>query len=175
MTGIFRRASQWGNVLTSNLATPVSTILLCMAASGCAGLDATESAPVPRAITAPPDEKKLAELVNTAFKTAKLSGAPEVSPVRAVHDSQWGDWVFCIRSSNADQMQKYAVLIKDNTILEVRSLVFIDGCDKETYRPIEIAGQRGVLGEANIGLSTQPRARHQTRAPSTVDGIRPIE
>ena len=138
---------------------PILTMLLCLAASGCAGLDSKESAPMPQAVSAPPDEKKLAELVSTAFKQAKLSGAAEVSPVRATHDAQWGDWVFCIKSSNADRTQQYAVLIKNNTILEVRSLVFIDGCDKEKYRPIEIIDQRDMLGEANVDLSAQSRRR----------------
>jgi hypothetical protein len=140
-------------------------MLLCLAASGCAGIDAKESAAAVQAAAEPPDEKKLAELVNAAFATAKLSGAPEVSPVRATHDTQMGDWVFCIRSRSADQTQEYAVLIRNNTISEVRSLVSIDGCHRETYRPIEIKAQQGVSGKPNVNLSTQSRSGHQTRAP----------
>jgi hypothetical protein len=98
-------------------------MLLCLAASGCVGMDAKELASRVQAVAAPPDEKKLAELANAAFTTAKLSGAPEVSPVRATHDTQMGDWVFCIRSGSADQRQEYAVLIRNDTIAEVRSLV----------------------------------------------------
>jgi hypothetical protein len=166
--GIFRRPSQRGNVLTSNLAAhcPLClTMLLCLAASGCVALDTNESASTPPAVAVQPDEKKLAELVSAAFTTAKLSGAPEVSPVRATHDTQIGDWAFCIRSRNADQMPEYAVLIRNNTILEIRSFVLIDGCYKETYRPIEITAQRGVSGETNVDLSKQSRSRHQKRAP----------
>jgi hypothetical protein len=140
------------------------TMLLCLAESGCAGMDAQESAAKVRAVAEPPDEKKVAELVNAAFTTAKLSGAPEVSPVRATHDTQLGDWVFCIRSS-ADQRQEYAVLIRNNTMSEVRSLVSIDGCHEETYRPIEIKAQQGGSGKTNVNLSTQSRSGHQTRAP----------
>jgi hypothetical protein len=88
-------------------------MLLCSAASGCIGMAAKESASAVQAVAVPPDEKKLAELVNAALTAAKLSGAPEVSPVRATHDTQVGDWVFCIRSRNADQME-YAVLIRNN-------------------------------------------------------------
>jgi hypothetical protein len=141
------------------------TMLLCLAASGCAGMDAKESASQVQVVAEPPNEKKLAELVNDAFTTAKLSGAPEVSPVRATHDTQMGDWVFCIRSRSADQTQEYAVLIRNNTISEIRSLVSIDGCHEETYRPIEIKAQQGVSGKTNVNPSTQSRSRQQTRAP----------
>jgi hypothetical protein len=161
---IFRRPSQRGNVLTNNLAAhrPLClTMLLGLAASGCVALDGKESASTARAMVAPPDEKKLAELVNSAFTTAKLPGAPEVSAVRATHDTQLGDWVFCIRSRTADQMPEYAVLIRNNTISEIRSLVAIDGCHEETYRPIEIKAPQGVAGKTNANLSTH----HQTGAP----------
>ena len=167
-TRIFRRPSQRGNALNSNLASHCSlrvTMLLCLAASGCAALDAKEPASTSQAVAVPLDEKKLAELVNAAFTAAKLSGAPEVSPVRATHDTQLGDWVFCIRSRGADQTGEYAVLIRGNTISEVRSSVLIDRCYEETYRPIEIASQRGVSGETNVTLPTQSRSHHQTGAP----------
>jgi hypothetical protein len=166
--GIFRRPSQRGNALRRNLVArwPLClTMLLCLAESGCAGIDAQESAAKVQAVVEPPDEKKLAELVNAAFTTAKLSGAPEVSPVRATHDTQLGDWVFCIRSRSADPRQEYAVLIRNNTISEIRSLVSIDGCHEEAYRPIEIKAQQGVPGKTNVNLSTQSRGGHQTRAP----------
>jgi hypothetical protein len=140
-------------------------MLLCLAASGCVGMDAKELASRVQAVAAPPDEKKLAELANAAFTTAKLSGAPEVSPVRATHDTQMGDWVFCIRSGSADQRQEYAVLIRNDTIAEVRSLVLIDGCLGETYRPIEIKAQQTASGKTKVNPSTQPRSRHQTSAP----------
>jgi hypothetical protein len=139
-------------------------MLLCLAASGCVALDAKESASTARAVAVPPDEKKLAELVNAAFTTAKLSGAAEISPVRATHDNQVGDWVFCIRG-RGDPMQEYAVLIRDNTISQVRSFVLIDGCYKETYRPIEITAQGGVSGKSNVNPSTQSPGRPQTRVP----------
>jgi hypothetical protein len=166
LMGIFRRPSQTGNVLTSNLAAhrPLClTMLLCLAASGCVTMEARDSAPRMRAAAVPPDEKKLAELANTAFTTAKLSGAAEVSPVRAAHDTQLGDWVFCIRGRGAEQMPEYAVLIRDNTILDIRSLVSIDGCYGETYRPIEIKAQQGAAGTTKVNPSTPSPRRHQTK------------
>ncbi len=119
--------------------------VLYLVAGGCAGfnVDNLDKAEQPPAAAPPPDGKKLAELVDAAFKTAKLTGAPEVSAVRAAHDNQWGDWIFCIRSSKADQSPKYAVLIGHDDVLEVRSSVLIDGCDKETYRPLATEDQNG--------------------------------
>lgn len=112
-----------------------------LTAGGCAGLNLNDAAPpqaaLPQAVAAPaPEGKRLAELVNAAFAQAKLTGTPEVSAVRAAHDNQWGDWIFCIKSSSADLSVKYAVLVGHDAILEVRSNVLIDGCDQETYHPL---------------------------------------
>jgi hypothetical protein len=124
---------------------PVPLILgtvLYLVAGGCAGFNLDEVMPPQAAAPRPPEGKRLAELVNAAFTTAKLTGAPEVSTVRAAHDSQWGDWTFCIKSS-ADQSPRYAVLIGHDAILEVRSSVLIDGCDKESYHPFATKDQNG--------------------------------
>jgi hypothetical protein len=136
-----------------------------LAASGCADLAATDSVGRPQAATPPPDEKKLAELVGGAFRTAKLSGAPEVSPLRATHDNQIGDWTFCIKSSAPSETLKYAVFIKDNSILDVRSRVSIDGCNSETYRPIEIASLKAAPADDHATTPPPPSpGPHRRRA-----------
>jgi hypothetical protein len=122
-------------------------LLISLTTSGCTGVSLTrigleDVAPPPAASPAPsspaPDGKKLVELVNAAFNTAKLTGAPEVSAVHPTHDSQWGDWVFCIKSADPSS-PKYAVLVGHDAVLEVRTSVLIDGCDQETYRPFTAA------------------------------------
>ena len=136
-------------------------LMLSLTTGGCAGLNLDDVAP-PQATTPPqaaalpqatalpqPEGKRLAELVNEAFARAKLTGAPEVSTVRAAHDNQWGDWMFCIRSSSADPSLKYAVLIGHDAILEVRSSVLIDGCDQETYHPLTPVGSRVKVNAGN--------------------------
>jgi hypothetical protein len=129
-------------------------LMIYLATTGCTGVSLTgigleDATPAPAATPAPPaaapaspspEGKKLVELVNAAFATAKLTGAPEVSAVRPTHDSQWGDWMFCIKS--ADPSPKYAVLVGHDAVLEVRTSVLIDGCDRETYRPL--AGAKAV-------------------------------
>ena len=139
-------------------------LTVCLIASGCAGLNASD-APTSRIIPPAPEGKKLAELVGNAFKTTKLPGTPEVSSVRATHDAQWGDWVFCIKSNSSEQSPKYAVLTSDNTILEVRSAVSIDGCDKETYHHIEITNQHGDVDQSQPDAPSNSSRRHRTRAP----------
>jgi hypothetical protein len=138
-------------------ARPVCIVLCCLTAGGCAAFSASNSPP--RAVPPEPEGKKLAELVGAAFKTAKLPGAPEVSPVRQTHDTQQGDWIFCIKSDKSTESPKYAVLIGNNTILEVRSRVLIDGCDKETYHAIEIADQHGDLAESHSDSTPQFQRR----------------
>ncbi len=110
-------------------------MLSCLTTGGCIGFDPTgpslETALPVRASPAP-EGKRLVELATQASATAKITGALEVSAVHPTHDSQWGDWMFCIRSGT-DQSLKYAVLIGHDAVLDVRSSVLIDGCDQETY------------------------------------------
>jgi hypothetical protein len=131
----------------------------CLALAGCAGLGGLET---PQRVVSVPDEKKLAEIVGTVFKAAKLAGNAEVSPVRATHDTQRGDWAVCVKGSAADQ-PRYAVLIRDGTIIDYRTQVAIDGCDTETYRPIDIVGQPAVPIAKNVDTAPAAQRRHQPK------------
>jgi hypothetical protein len=114
----------------------IRTAVLCLAASGCVDFAALDSARQARVDAGPPDQKKFTELANTAAQTVKLSGAAEVSPLHAAHPPQGGDWMFCMKGSGANEKATYAVFIRDNAILDVRSGVIIDGCNGDTYRPL---------------------------------------
>lgn len=123
-------------------------MLFCLTTSACAGFDAVgvnlKDAAPPTAVSPAPEGQKLAELANQAFATAKLTGAPEISAVRATHDNQWGDWMFCIRSSYLiPPSPEYAVLVGHDAVLAVRSSVLIDGCEGETYHPLAPTRQHG--------------------------------
>jgi len=82
----------------------------------------------------PPEGDKLTALANSAFASAKLTGTPAISAVRPTHDNQWGDYVFCI--TGTVPAAKYAVLVGHDKVLEVRSSIFVDGCEQETYQPL---------------------------------------
>jgi hypothetical protein len=120
---------------------PIALALACFIASGCSVFNQDEASL--HTAPPPPEGKRLAEFVAAAFGMAKLTGTPEVSPVRAAHDAQWGDWMFCIKSDSPANPAKYAVLIGHDAVIEVRSFVLIDGCDKETYHPLETADHKG--------------------------------
>jgi hypothetical protein len=115
--------------------------ILGLATSGCAGFNRDEAAPQAAVPPPAPEGKRLAELATAAFATAKLTGTPEVSSVHATHDSQWGDWMFCIRGAGPAPSPKYAVLVGHDAVLEVRTSVLIDGCDRETYHPLPPAAK----------------------------------
>jgi hypothetical protein len=121
-------------------ARPLAIVLVCLIASGCAVFNVDDASL--KAAPAPPEGKRLAELTASAFGMTKLAGTPEVSPLRAAHDSQWGDWMFCIKSNSAADATRYAVLIGHDAVLEVRSSVLIDGCDRETYRPVQATDRK---------------------------------
>jgi len=82
----------------------------------------------------PPEGNRLTELAKGAFATAKLTGTPAISAVRPTHDNQWGEYMFCITST--DPAPKYAVLVAGTRVLEVRTGIVIDGCERETYLPL---------------------------------------
>ena len=109
---------------------------ICLVVSGCAAFVSTGSARQDRPELVPPDEKKLSELVDSAFQMAKLSGTPEMSALHVTQAPQIGDWMFCLKSSAPNETQRYAVFILGNAIKDIRSGVLIDGCYKDTYRPI---------------------------------------
>jgi hypothetical protein len=134
----------------SNLMPMRRTLLVfsCLTMGGCLGsgpagpaLETALAPPAAETLQAPqaspaPEGKRLIELATQASVMAKLTGVLEISATRPTHDSQWGDWMFCIKSSSADQPIKYAVLIGHDAVIDVRSSVLIDGCDQETYHPL---------------------------------------
>jgi hypothetical protein len=139
-------------------ARPAAIMFVCLIASGCAVFSQDDASL--KAAPPPPEGKRLAELTTAAFAQAKLAGAPQVSPVHPAHDSQWGDWMFCITGNTPAGQAKYAVLIGHDAVLDVRSSVLIDGCDKETYHPLETADHKGKPG-------VKPADGHAAPAPHT--------
>jgi hypothetical protein len=122
--------------------------LFSLTASGCAGsLSMGEST----LQATPPEGKRLAELTAEAAAQAKLTGTLQVSSVRPAHDSQVGDWTFCMMGSDPADPTKFGVLIGHDAVLAVRSSVLIDGCEKETYYPFEIADKGKAKSPAKPG------------------------
>src|SRR5580704_13834911 len=98
------------------LMPPAMSILavgLCFVVGGCADIVPTDFGRDARIAAGPPDAKKLAELANNIFQQAKLPGKPEMSPLHASHPPQGGDWMFCIKSTEANEKSRYAVFVRD--------------------------------------------------------------
>jgi hypothetical protein len=142
-------------------APSVAIVLICLITGGCTVFSQDDASL--KAAPPPPEGKRLAELTASAFAAAKLAGTPEVSPVRATHDSQWGDWMFCITSNSPAGQGKYAVLIGHDAVLDVRSSVLIDGCDKETYHPLETADQKAKPNSKPGGRPATPHPQAANR------------
>jgi hypothetical protein len=140
---------------------PAVLALACLMASGCAVFNVNPDEASRHTAPPPPEGKRLAELVGDAFGRAKLTGKPEISPVRAAHDAQWGDWMFCIKSDSPADPVRFAVLIGHDAVLEVRSFVLIDGCDKETYHPLEPADQKRRPNGKSGGIQAAPHPQAQ--------------
>lgn len=128
------------------LAAGSALLAACLAVAGCSSLNFLKSGSAPgtpevTAVAAPdphapPEGDKLTTLATTAFATAKLTGAPAISVLRPTHDNQWGDYVFCVTST--EPAPKYAVLVGRGAIIEVRRSIVVDGCDQETYQPLAL-------------------------------------
>jgi hypothetical protein len=156
------------------LARTAVIALFCLTAGSCAGLSNNAGLPnnleesMLQTTPPPPEGKRLTELTAEAATTAKLTGTLQVSAMRPAHDSQLGDWMFCIMGSNPADPTKFGVLIGHDAVLAVRSSVLIDGCEKETYHPLETADKgkaksTGKPGGPHAPPPPQP-ASHQTGA-----------
>jgi hypothetical protein len=117
-------------------------LLFCLILSSCEALRLSDSGTEPRTQTPPPDQKTAELLAAGIFPQTKLSGTPEVSALREARPPQSGDWMFCLKSSNADEQMRYALFLKGNTFLDYRAAVVIDGCYNTTYQPLGAATNR---------------------------------
>lgn len=84
----------------------------------------------------PPDMAYLAPTIEEAFKSAKFTGYPRVSPVRPAPVSALGDWIVCLTSDSESERRIYALFIRDNAIVDARLAVVIDACADETFAPL---------------------------------------
>jgi hypothetical protein len=111
-------------------------LLFCLMLGSCEALKLSDAPIEPRTETPPPDRKIAEQAAATVFPQTKLSGTAEISPFREAHPPQSGDWMFCLKSSNADEQMRYAVFLKNNALLDYRAAVAIDGCNSTTYQPL---------------------------------------
>jgi hypothetical protein len=103
--------------------------------AGCAlGADPAPLTP-PDTVNAP-DVAALAAKIQGTFQTVKLTGYPRVSPVRRAPVSALGDWIICLRSDAESDPPVYALLIRNNDIVDYRLALTIDGCANQRFAPL---------------------------------------
>jgi hypothetical protein len=85
-------------------------LISILSLAGCS-LGADPAMP-PRLETADaPNLSALAPKIQTAFKNAKLTGYPRVSPPRKAPVTALADWIVCLRSDAENDPRVYALLI----------------------------------------------------------------
>jgi hypothetical protein len=83
-----------------------------------------------------PDIVALAPKIQGTFGAVKLTGAPQVSPVRKAPVTALGDWSVCLKSDAESDPRIYALIIQNNDIIDYRLALSIDRCANETFEPL---------------------------------------
>jgi hypothetical protein len=115
-------------------ATCLLTALVCLDVGGCA-LSGTEIEAITRA--GAPAPSLVQTTVAAEFRTAKLTGKPQISDLHETTGPQPGDWMLCFKSDGSDQAVRYAVFFRNDKLVTARPAAIIDGCHKADYHPLE--------------------------------------
>jgi hypothetical protein len=115
-------------------ATGLLTALVCLDVGGCA-LSGTEIEAITRA--GAPAPSLIQTTVAAEFRTAKLTGNPQISDLHETTGPQPGDWMLCFKSDGSDQAVRYAVFFRNDKLVTARPAAIIDGCHKADYHPLE--------------------------------------
>jgi hypothetical protein len=109
-----------------------AVVLACLGAGACSVVLPYERSNAPM-----PGDHVVSEAVRRAFAEAKLPGAPEVSQIRAAHPVSPGDWLLCMRSSDAaGQRLHYAIYFTGSIHVRSQLAALVDRCDEDTYLPL---------------------------------------
>jgi hypothetical protein len=110
-------------------------LLACLALAGCTFAADPAAPPILEAASGP-SLAALAPKIQATFSSAKLTGAPRVSMLRKAPVTALADWIVCLRSDSLVDSRIYALLIRDNDIVEYRLALLIDECANERFEPL---------------------------------------
>jgi hypothetical protein len=108
--------------------------LVCLNLGACT-LSGTEFEAIKRA--GAPASSTVQTTVAAEFRTAKLTGSPQVSDLHETTGPQPGDWMVCFKSDGSEQAVRYAVFFRNDKPVTSRPAAIIDGCHKVDYHPLE--------------------------------------
>lgn len=89
----------------------------------------------------PGTEPNYGPLVANTLKSFLKEGsydAVEISPVRWVHTLNGWNWLACVRYREQGHRRTYAVLIRENAVVESHFAVQTDACNAQTYVPFDV-------------------------------------
>lgn len=107
---------------------------VCLGIGGCA-LSGSEIEAIQRAEA--PAPSLVQTTVAAEFRTAKLTGNPQISDLHQTTGPQPGDWMLCFKSDGSDQAVRYAVFFRNDKLVTSRPAAIIDGCHKADYHSLE--------------------------------------
>ena len=113
---------------------PIS-VLAALVLAGCS-LGADQLTPPLLGTESPPDLVRLTPQIQSTFVSAKLTGNPRVSQVRRAPVSALGDWIVCLRGSDAQDSRVYAVIMSGSDVVDYRLALMIDGCANDSFGPL---------------------------------------
>jgi len=112
------------------------TIWLLVVLGGCSSTN-VELPPVVVPVVVAPTQSGAIIGAQKAANDAKLVGLVEISAVRKSHAIGPGQYLLCIKGTNAQTgTRAYAVFFKDDDYIALRSSVTMDECDTHTFTPL---------------------------------------
>jgi hypothetical protein len=114
-------------------------ILPLVILGGCSSTD-VELPPVVVPVIVAPNESSATIGAKKAANEANLVGPVEISAVRKAYPLGPGQYLLCIRGTNAQTgTRAYAVFFKNDDYVAVRSSVIIDECETQPFTPLGTA------------------------------------
>lgn len=93
--------------------------------------------------------KFVADYIRTTFKNISTNEAAEISEPRWVQADIGWSWLACVHFQDRGHRRTYAVFFKGNKIVDSRYAVLTDGCDAQTYSPLDLT--TGALRQGAVG------------------------
>lgn len=124
--------------------------MLALVVTGCSELAlSTEDAPA-GSVDPGGATTVVVDRLKSVFKDPASYQAFELSGLRWVHSLKGWSWLACVRFQNHGHQRFYAVFVKDNAVTDDRYAVETDGCQTQSYVPLDLG--LGTTRPAAFGI-----------------------
>ena len=83
-----------------------------------------------------PNPAAMPDKILDTFKSAKLTGHPQLSGVRRAPVTAPADWMICLRADVPSDPRVYAVFLRPGQVVDYRLALAVDQCAGESYAPL---------------------------------------